>query len=129
MNDGEKFVAAKPLQNVLSSSEREFRTEIEVIGRAHHRNLLRLLGYSIDGPHEVLVYEYMRNGSLANILFTPTKQLNWVERMGIARDIGRGILYLHNECEAQIIHCDIKPQNILMDENEFQFMNIGFLTI
>ncbi|KAK2656278.1 hypothetical protein Ddye_009330 [Dipteronia dyeriana] len=117
LNDGEKFVAAKRLQNVLSTSEREFRTEIKVIGRVHHRNLLRLLGYSIDGPHKVLVYEYMSSGSLADILFTPEKQLNWVERMGIARDIARGILYLHDECEAQIIHCDIKPQNILMDEN------------
>ncbi|KAK1588826.1 hypothetical protein Q3G72_027514 [Acer saccharum] len=84
LNDGEKFVAAKRLQNVLSTSEREFQTEIKVIGRAHHRNLLRLLGYSIDGPH---------------------------------KDIARGILYLHDECEKQIIHCDIKPQNILMDEN------------
>ncbi|KAK1588250.1 hypothetical protein Q3G72_021320 [Acer saccharum] len=117
LNDGEIFVAAKRLQNVLSTSEREFRTEVKVIGRAHHRNLLRLLGYSIDGPYKVLVYEYMSSGSLADILFTLEKQLNWVERMGIARDIAKGILYLHNECEAQIIHCDIKPQNILMDEN------------
>ncbi|KAL5752069.1 hypothetical protein ACOSQ2_022576 [Xanthoceras sorbifolium] len=117
MNDADKFVAAKRLQNVLSTSEREFRTEIKVIGRAHHRNLLRLLGYSIDGPNKVLVYEYMSSGSLADILFTPDRQLNWVERMGIARDIARGILYLHDECETQIIHCDIKPQNILMDQN------------
>ncbi|KAK2664480.1 hypothetical protein Ddye_003054 [Dipteronia dyeriana] len=117
MNDGEKFVAAKRLEKVLSTGEKEFQTEIKVIGRAHHRNLLRLLGYSIDGPNKVLVYEYMSNGSLADILFTPEKQLNWVERMGIARDIARGILYLHDECETQIIHCDIKPQNILMDEN------------
>ncbi|KAH7566022.1 hypothetical protein JRO89_XS08G0065200 [Xanthoceras sorbifolium] len=117
MNDVDKFVAAKRLQKVLSTSEKEFQTEIKVIGRAHHRNLLRLLGYSIDGPNKVLVYEYMSNGSLADILFTPERQLNWVERMGIARDIARGILYLHDECETQIIHCDIKPQNILMDQN------------
>ncbi|KAL5754026.1 hypothetical protein ACOSP7_022246 [Xanthoceras sorbifolium] len=117
MNDVDKFVAAKRLQKVLSTSEKKFQTEIKVIGRAHHGNLLRLLGYSIDGPNKVLVYEYMSNGSLADILFTPERQLNWVERMGIARDIARGILYLHDQCETQIIHCDIKPQNILMDQN------------
>ncbi|KAK2656275.1 hypothetical protein Ddye_009327 [Dipteronia dyeriana] len=89
-NNGTKFVAAKRLhQKVLATSEREFQTEIKVIGRAHHRNLLRLLGYSIDGPNKVLVYEYMRNGSLADVLFTPEMQLNWVERMRIARDIAR----------------------------------------
>ncbi|KAL5820595.1 hypothetical protein ACOSQ3_022477 [Xanthoceras sorbifolium] len=120
MNNADKFVAAKRLQNVLPTSEREFRTEIKVIGRAHHRNLLRLLGYSIDGPNKVLVYEHMSNGSLADILFTPERKLNWVERMGIARDIARGILYLHDECETQIIHCDIKPQNILRDQNGYE---------
>jgi serine/threonine protein kinase len=89
---------------------------MKVIGRTHHRNLVRLLGYCHDGIHRLLVYEYMSNGSLADILFTPGKQPCWDERMGIARNVARGILYLHEECEQQIIHCDIKPQNILMDE-------------
>ncbi|KAL9462330.1 hypothetical protein AB3S75_000354 [Citrus x aurantiifolia] len=59
----------------------------------------------------------MSNGSLADLLFNAEKQPNWIERTGIAYDIARGILYLHDEWETQIIHCDIKPQNILMDEN------------
>ncbi|KAK9230345.1 hypothetical protein WN944_023312 [Citrus x changshan-huyou] len=96
--------------------EREFKTEMNAIGRTHHRNLVRLLGYSFDVSNKILVYDYMSNGSLVDVLFTPEKQPNWVERMGIARDIARGIRYLHDECEAQIIHCDIKPQNILMDK-------------
>ncbi|XP_044480002.1 G-type lectin S-receptor-like serine/threonine-protein kinase LECRK3 [Mangifera indica] len=112
-----KFVAVKKLEKVLAEGEREFLTEIKVIGRTHHKNLVRLLGYSFDGPNKVLVYEYMSNGSLADLLFTPEKQLNWIERMDIARDIARGILYLHSECRTQIIHCDIKPHNVLMDEN------------
>ncbi|XP_050288801.1 G-type lectin S-receptor-like serine/threonine-protein kinase LECRK3 [Quercus robur] len=58
----------------------------------------------------------MSNGSLADILFKPEKQLCWNERIEIACKIAKGILYLHEECESQIIHCDIKPQNILMDE-------------
>ncbi|ESR41065.1 hypothetical protein CICLE_v10025158mg [Citrus x clementina] len=112
-----QLVAVKRLEKVLAEREREFQTEIKVIGRTHHRNLVRLLGYSLEVSKKMLVYEYMSNGSLADILFNAEKQPNWIERMGIARDIARGILYLHDECETQIIHCDIKPQNILMDEN------------
>jgi tRNA A-37 threonylcarbamoyl transferase component Bud32 len=113
----EKIVAVKRLDKLLAEREREFHTEMRVIGRTHHKNLVRLLGYCHDGPNRLLVYEYMSNGSLADILFTPEKQPSWDERMEIARNIARGILYLHEECEPQIIHCDIKPQNILMDEN------------
>ncbi|XP_059431457.1 G-type lectin S-receptor-like serine/threonine-protein kinase LECRK3 [Corylus avellana] len=115
--DSEKNVAVKRLDKLLAEREREFHTEMKVIGRTHHKNLVRLLGYCHDGPNRLLVYEFMTNGSLADILFTPEKQPSWDERMEIALNIGRGILYLHEECEPQIIHCDIKPQNILMDEN------------
>ena len=90
---------------------------MKVIGKTHHRNLIRLLGYCHDRPNRLLVYEYMCNGSLADILFTPKKQPSWDERRGIACNIARGILYLHEECMPQLIHCDIKLQNILMDEN------------
>ncbi|XP_059431453.1 G-type lectin S-receptor-like serine/threonine-protein kinase LECRK1 [Corylus avellana] len=115
--DSEKNVAVKRLDKLLAEREREFHTEMKVIGRTHHKNLVRLLGYCHDGPNRLLVYEFMTNGSLADILFTPEKQPSWDERMEIALNIGRGILYLHEECEPQIIHCDVKPQNILMDEN------------
>ncbi|XAR53273.1 Non-specific serine/threonine protein kinase [Bertholletia excelsa] len=112
----QKIVAVKRLDKVSADGEREFHTEIQVIGRAHHRNLVRLIGYCIDGPNRLLVYEYMSNGSLADALFTSERKLSWDERVGIALDIAKGIHYLHEECETQIIHCDIKPQNILMDE-------------
>ncbi|XP_059432972.1 G-type lectin S-receptor-like serine/threonine-protein kinase LECRK3 [Corylus avellana] len=114
---GQRIVAVKRLDKLLAEREREFHTEMKVIGRTHHKNLVRLLGYCHDGPNRLLVYEYMSNGSLADVLFTPEKQPSWNERMEIARNIARGILYLHEECEPQIIHCDVKPQNILMDEN------------
>jgi hypothetical protein len=112
---GQRIVAVKRLDKLLAEREREFQTEMKIIGRTHHKNLVRLLGYCHDGPNRLLVYEYMCNGSLADVLFTPQKQLSWNERMEIARNIAKGILYLHEECESQIIHCDIKPQNILMD--------------
>ncbi|KAL4603884.1 hypothetical protein ACB092_10G155300 [Castanea dentata] len=116
MWNGQKIVAVKRLEKVLTEGEKEFQTEMKVIGRTHHKNLVRLLGYCHDGENRLLVYEYMSNGSLADILFKPEEKLCWDERIEIARNIAKGILYLHEECESQIIHCDIKPQNILMDE-------------
>ncbi|KAL1542100.1 G-type lectin S-receptor-like serine/threonine-protein kinase LECRK3 [Salvia divinorum] len=112
----QKMVAVKRLEKEFAQGEIEFKTELTTIGKMYHRNLVRLLGYCFDGDNKLLVFEYMSNGSLADILFNPEKLPNWEERMDIARDISRGILYLHQECESQIIHCDIKPQNILMDE-------------
>ncbi|XVF14958.1 hypothetical protein REPUB_Repub09cG0106100 [Reevesia pubescens] len=116
MSDGLKVVAVKRLDKVSNQGEREFQNEMKIIGRTHHRNLVRLLGYCHDGPNRLLIYEYMINGSLADVLFTPEKKPCWNERVEIARNIARGLLYLHEECETQIIHCDIKSQNILMDE-------------
>ncbi|XP_058188059.1 G-type lectin S-receptor-like serine/threonine-protein kinase LECRK3 [Rhododendron vialii] len=114
----QKVVAVKKLEKALAEGEREFQREIKVIGRTHHRNLVQLIGYCLDGPNRLLVYEYMCNGSLADFLFTHERpQPNWEEKVEIARNIARGIHYLHDECETQIIHCDIKPQNILMDEH------------
>ncbi|KAF5480645.1 hypothetical protein F2P56_001381 [Juglans regia] len=116
--NGEKIVAVKRLDKLLAEREREFQTEVKVIGRTHHKNLVRLLGYCHDGPNRLLVYDYMSNGSLADILFKPSKQRPSCDRrIEIARNIAKGIIYLHEECEPQIIHCDIKPHNILMDEN------------
>ncbi|KAL8477155.1 hypothetical protein ACS0TY_029452 [Phlomoides rotata] len=112
-----RLVAVKRLQKEVSEGEREFHTEMKTIGRTYHRNLVRLLGYCLEGAHKLLVLEYMSNGSLASMLFHPEKRPSWEERIKVARDIARGILYLHQECETQIIHCDIKPQNILMDDN------------
>ena len=69
--NGHKIVAVKRLEKVLTEGEREFQTEMKVIGRTHHKNLVRLLGYCHDGENRLLVYEYMSNGSLADILFNP----------------------------------------------------------
>ncbi|XP_042015523.1 G-type lectin S-receptor-like serine/threonine-protein kinase LECRK3 [Salvia splendens] len=117
MQNGKKMVAVKRLEKDFAQGEVEFQTELKTIGKMYHRNLVRLLGYCLDGDHKLLVFEFMSNGSLADIIFNKEKQPKWEERMEIARDISRGILYLHQECETQIIHCDIKPQNILMDNN------------
>lgn len=113
---GKSFVAVKRLEKVVEEGEREFRAEMRAIGRTRHRNLVRLLGYCIEGSKRLLVYELMGNGSLADLLFKGRSRPNWNDRAQIALDVARGILYLHEGCEAPIIHCDIKPQNILLDE-------------
>ncbi|CAA2986124.1 G-type lectin S-receptor-like serine threonine-kinase LECRK3 [Olea europaea subsp. europaea] len=115
--DKRSIVVVKRLDKELEKGEKEFEIEMKVIGKTYHRNLVRFLGYCREGVKWLLVYEYMKNGSLADILFNQENRLCWEERIRIARDIARGILYLHEECEMLIIHCDIKPQNILMDEH------------
>uniref|UniRef100_A0A7N2RBP2 Protein kinase domain-containing protein n=1 Tax=Quercus lobata TaxID=97700 RepID=A0A7N2RBP2_QUELO len=100
----------------LLEGEKEFRAKMQAIGRTHHKNLAQLLGYCAEGSKRLLVYEYMSNGSLADVLFKGIRCPYWDERVRIALDVARGILYLHEECKAPIIHCDIKPSNILMDD-------------
>ncbi|KAG1369770.1 G-type lectin S-receptor-like serine/threonine-protein kinase LECRK2 [Cocos nucifera] len=114
---GERLIAVKKLEKVVEEGEREFRTEMRTIGRTHHKNLVRLLGFCDEGTSRLLVYEFMSNGSLADLIFKADGHPDWDERVRIALDIARGIHYLHEECETRIIHCDIKPQNILMDDN------------
>ncbi|RDY10848.1 G-type lectin S-receptor-like serine/threonine-protein kinase LECRK3, partial [Mucuna pruriens] len=108
-------VAVKKLDKLFQDNDKEFQTEVNVIGQTHHRNLVRLLGYCNEGQHRILVYEFMSNGTLASFIFTPLKS-NWDQRFNIALGIARGLIYLHEECCTQIIHCDIKPQNILLDD-------------
>ncbi|KAJ4825818.1 hypothetical protein Tsubulata_015745 [Turnera subulata] len=108
-------VAVKKLDRVVQESEKEFKTEVEVIGQTYHKNLVRLIGFCEEGEHRLLVYEFLSSGSLSSFLFGAMK-LSWNQRTEIALGIARGLLYLHEECSTQIIHCDIKPQNILLDE-------------
>ena len=102
---------------MIERGEKEFLTEVQVIGLTHHRNLVQLLGYCNEQSHRLLVYELMKNGTLSNFLFGEGKRPSWEIRAEIAFGIARGLLYLHEECDTQIIHCDIKPQNVLLDNN------------
>ncbi|WVZ67305.1 hypothetical protein U9M48_016403 [Paspalum notatum var. saurae] len=116
--NGDQAVAVKRLEKVVEEGEREFQREVRAIGRTSHRNLVRLLGFCHEGANRLLVYEYMSNGSLAERLFhppAPAPAPAWGERMGIALDVARGLHYLHDELDSRVIHCDVKPHNILMD--------------
>lgn len=116
IGDSNRRVAVKRLDKIADEGEREFRAEITTIARTHHRNLVKLIGFCVEGSRKLLVYEYLSNGSLANLLFEGDMRLSWKERIKIALDVARGLLYLHEECEVRIIHFNIKPRNILMDE-------------
>ncbi|XP_074264348.1 G-type lectin S-receptor-like serine/threonine-protein kinase LECRK3 [Silene latifolia] len=114
--DSSTIVAVKKLDRISQSADKEFKTEVNVIGQTHHRNLVRLIGFCKEEDQRLLVYEYMRNGTVADYLFKDFKP-SWMARVGIAQGTARGLAYLHEECSTQIIHCDIKPQNILLDDS------------
>ncbi|GLT82260.1 hypothetical protein SLE2022_401440 [Rubroshorea leprosula] len=97
-------------------NEKEFQIEMGAIGKTNHKNLVRQLRFCNDEEHRLLVYEYMTNGSLASYLFNNPRP-SWKKRTEIAFGTARGLVYLHEECSNQIIHCDIKPQNILLDDS------------
>ncbi|GKU89203.1 hypothetical protein SLEP1_g3371 [Rubroshorea leprosula] len=120
LTDG-TLVAVKKLDRVLPHGEREFVTEVNTIGAMHHMNLVRLCGYCSEGSHRLLVYEFMKNGSLDKWIFPSyqcrDKLLDWPTRFNIAIATAQGVAYFHEQCRNRIIHCDIKPENILLDEN------------
>lgn len=112
-------VAVKKLK-IFGQEEKQFRREVQTIGTIRHINLVRLLGFCNEGARRLLIYEYMSNGSLDSHLFKQSSSvLSWQERYKIAIGIARGLSYLHEECRDCIIHCDIKPENVLLDENLF----------
>ncbi|KAG5527761.1 hypothetical protein RHGRI_028643 [Rhododendron griersonianum] len=111
-------VAVKVLASDSQQGEREFQTEVSLLGRLHHRNLVNLVGYCVDKGQRMLIYEFMTNGSLASLLYGPEERvLSWDERLQIALDISHGIEYLHDGAVPPIIHRDLKSANILLDRS------------
>ncbi|KAK4792436.1 hypothetical protein SAY86_022871 [Trapa natans] len=115
--DGTK-IAVKQLEGFYQI-KKLFLAEIETIGSIHHVNLVRLVGFCADKTNRFLVYEFMTNGSLDRWIYHKNREcvLEWRQRKKIILDIAKGLNYLHEECRHKIIHLDIKPQNILLDEN------------
>uniref|UniRef100_A0ACD5TGD2 Uncharacterized protein n=1 Tax=Avena sativa TaxID=4498 RepID=A0ACD5TGD2_AVESA len=114
---GDKHVAVKRLDGV-SHGEREFLAEVQTIGTINHIHLVRLIGFCAEKSHRLLVYEYMPNGSLDKWIFQKHQNapLDWQTRSGIIAGVAKGLAYLHSDCRQTIAHLDIKPQNILLDE-------------
>ncbi|KAK4348832.1 hypothetical protein RND71_031587 [Anisodus tanguticus] len=118
MEDNSK-VAVKNLLNNRGQAEREFKVEVEAIGRVRHKNLVRLLGYCAEGAHRMLVYEYVDNGNLEQWIHGdvgPHSPLTWEIRMNIILGTAKGLTYLHDGLEPKVVHRDIKSSNILLDK-------------
>ncbi|XXG70292.1 hypothetical protein AAC387_Pa06g3082 [Persea americana] len=108
-------VAVKKLEG-LKQGEKQFRAEVSTIGVIQHINLIRLHGFCSQGMNRMLVYDYMPNSSLDTHLFEKNSDtIDWNIRYQIALGTARGLAYLHEKCRDCIIHCDIKPENVLLD--------------
>ncbi|XP_062217251.1 putative receptor protein kinase ZmPK1 [Phragmites australis] len=111
-----RVVAVKKLTHVRQGEE-EFWAEVTLIGRINHINLVRMWGFCSEGKHRLLVYEYVENKSLDKYLFYDRgteRLLSWSQRFKIALGTARGLAYLHHECLEWVVHCDVKPENILL---------------
>ncbi|KAL8040916.1 hypothetical protein ABFX02_10G131200 [Erythranthe guttata] len=115
LEDG-TIIAVKRLKDLTGPTGiLQFRTELEMISLAIHRNLLRIVGYCTATNERILVYPYMPNGSVASRL-RGKPGLDWNTRKRIAIGAARGLLYLHEQCDPKIIHRDVKAANILLDD-------------
>jgi serine/threonine protein kinase len=97
-------------------AKKSFISEVNTLGSIEHINLVRLLGYCIEGVKHMVVYEYISNSSLDKQL-KEDKNLDWDKRICIIIGVAQGLAYLHHKRDPAILHLDIKPQNILLDKD------------
>ncbi|KAI9071993.1 hypothetical protein K1719_046040 [Acacia pycnantha] len=112
-------VAIKMLGKSNKANGQDFMSEVATIGRIHHFNVVHLVGFCAEGTKRALIYEFMSHGSLDKHIFSKEKNMSLSYRKihEISLGVARGIAYLHHGCDMQILHFDIKPHNILLDEN------------
>ncbi|KAK3038024.1 hypothetical protein RJ639_032003 [Escallonia herrerae] len=118
LTDGTR-IAVKKLEG-FSQGKREFEAEVHTIGSIHHRHLVKLKGFCVEGIYRLLAYEYVGNGSLEKWIFREDGEgetLDWQTRFNIALGLAKGLAYLHKDCGVKIVHCDVKPENVLLDDN------------
>ncbi|PUZ42052.1 hypothetical protein GQ55_9G553100 [Panicum hallii var. hallii] len=116
---GGEVVAVKDLFDHKGQAEKEFKVEVEAIGKVRHKHLVGLIGYCAEGPKRMLLYEFVENGNLEQWLHGdvgPVSPLTWDIRMKIAVGTAKGIAYLHEGLEPKVVHRDIKSSNILLDK-------------
>ncbi|RZR79313.1 hypothetical protein BHM03_00005017 [Ensete ventricosum] len=114
-----QLVAVKRAQEGSTQGVLEFNTEIELLSRVHHKNLVSLVGFCFDQDEQILVYDYVPNGTLGSISHAGKSgvHLDWKRRLRVVLGAARGLAYLHELASPPIVHRDIKSSNILLDEN------------
>ncbi|KAL5579032.1 hypothetical protein UlMin_011474, partial [Ulmus minor] len=119
LHNGQR-IAVKRLAGSSGQGAAEFKNEVQLMVKLQHRNLVRLLGFCLEGEEKILIYEYVSNRSLDYYLFGMASlclktQLDWTRRYKIITGIAQGIFYLHEDSRLKIIHRDLKSSNILLD--------------
>ncbi|TVU42271.1 hypothetical protein EJB05_08665, partial [Eragrostis curvula] len=110
-------VAIKRVSRTSKQGRKEYASEVKIISRLRHRNLVQLIGWCHSRKELLLVYQLMPNGSLDAHLYNDEKMLPWSFRYDIVLGIGSALLYLHQDCEQGVLHRDIKPSNVMLDES------------
>ncbi|KAL7227586.1 hypothetical protein ACSBR1_022449 [Camellia fascicularis] len=111
------YVAVKRISKRSKQGIKEYASEVNIISRLRHRNLVQLLGWCHDKNELLLVYEFMENGSLDNHLFKENSVLTWAIRYKIAQGLASALLYLHEGWEQCVVHRDVKSSNMMLDSN------------
>ncbi|XP_023643079.1 LEAF RUST 10 DISEASE-RESISTANCE LOCUS RECEPTOR-LIKE PROTEIN KINASE-like 2.4 isoform X2 [Capsella rubella] len=117
LSDG-RMVAVKILKDLKGNNGEDFINEVSSMSQTSHVNIVTLLGFCSEGYKRAIIYEFMENGSLDKFISSKkSSNMDWSEVYGIALGVARGLEYLHHGCRTRIVHFDIKPQNVLLDDN------------
>ncbi|CAL5358227.1 unnamed protein product [Camellia sinensis] len=117
LRESNSYVAVKRIPKGSKQGREEYTSEVKILSRLRHRNLLQLVGWCDNKRELLLIYEFMENRSLDYHLFKEKSLLTWAIRYKIAQGLASALLYLHEEWEQCVVHKDVKPSNVLLDSN------------
>ena len=119
LHDTNLHIAVKKVSKTSRQGWKEFVSEVKIISRLRHRNLVPLVGWFYGGDDDglLLVYELMPNGSLDAHLYKLDQLLPWAVRYQVALGVGSALMYLHQDTEERVLHRDIKPSNVMLDSS------------